>query len=360
MIPKAPIAALQPKRMPAEPDPAEGPVRRLHLNECPYPPSPKAIAAMQAAAGEVNLYPDPGWTALAQAMAAHLGLAPERLSFCNGSDELIYAAGAMSLEPGDEVVRPEPCFAGYHRPVEVFGAVARPVPVRQDGSLDIDGMLAAVTDRTRLVFATAPMNPTGGASTLEEIAMLARGVPDHALLVLDEAYCEFGRHAGGPDYLAAMEARTGPWFSLRTLSKAYGLAGLRVGYAIGGGDGSVVSALNKMRAIFNLGRIAQAGAVAALADTDYTAMILASNARERDRLARGLAAAGYPPLPSVTNFVMTNIRQPAKPAIEAFRRRGILIAGVLAPGYETWIRISIGRAEDTDAVLDALPEALGP
>ena len=357
-VPKPYLSSLPKPRIPPT-EFGDRKVRRLHLNECPYQPSPKVKEAVAEAAESLNLYPDGGWTKLAEALATHWDWPADRIVCTNGSDELLMLSAQMSLSPGTEAVAPGPCFPGYPRAVAAQGAKLIQVPVRADGGIDVAATLDAVTEKTRLVFITTPMNPTGTLMTAEEIATLLREIPDHALAVLDEAYYELGRHAGGPDHGEALAARKGPWVVLRTFSKAYGLAGLRLGYALCGSE-AIKRSLDNLRITLNVSRLSQAGALAALSDPAHTSMILDKTAQERARLTAGLEAAGCPVLPSATNFIAARLPGPAADVVRALREEAdILTQAIPYPGFEDWIRISIGNAEDTDAVLSRLPALLG-
>ena len=357
-IPKPHLAKLPSPRVPPT-EFGDAAVHRMHLNECPYPPSPKVIAAISDAAHRLNHYPDGAWTELAAALAAHWDWPAGRIVCTNGSDELLMMAAQLSVQPGTEAIAPGPCFPGYPRSVNSQGGTLVQVPVRADGGLDVEATLAAVTDRTRLVFITTPMNPTGALMSEEDIARLLAGIPVHALAVLDEAYYEFGRHAGGPDHRAALEARTGPWIVLRTFSKAYGLAGLRLGYALCGSD-AIKTALDNLRITLNVSRLSQAGALAALSDPDHTAMILDRNAEERHRITEGLTLAGCSVMPSATNFIAAELPCEAAGVVKSLREEhSILTQAIPYPGMEEWIRISIGNSADTTALLTALPPLLG-
>lgn len=334
------------------------PVHRLHFNECPFPPSPAVTEAIAKAAGRLNHYPDAIWTDLTAAIAEQWGWPADRIVCTNGSDELLLMVGQLVLGPGDEAVAPGPCFPGYPKSAAAQGADLIQVPVLPDGGIDVDATLAAITPRTKLVFVTTPMNPTGTLMTGEEFERLAQGIPDHALLVLDEAYYEFGRHAGGGDHIAALRDRAGPWIVLRTFSKAYALAGLRLGYALCGSE-EVRNAIDQIRVGFNVSRLSQAGALAALRDPGHTAMILDSNERERDRMAAAISAMGFRVLPSATNFIAVDLARPGLPVVQALREEAdIWIQAINYPGFENFIRISVGGPEDTDALLAALPGSL--
>jgi histidinol-phosphate aminotransferase len=173
--------------------------------------------------------------------------------------------------------------------------------------------------------------------------------------MVDEAYYEFARHAGGPDVLAILEGCRAPWAVLRTFSKAYGLAGLRIGYAIMG-DAGLTEAFNRVRGVFNVDSLAQAAALAALGDEAHVRNLLDDCARQRQRLSDGFARAGCAPLPSVANFIAARMPMPAPEAVKAFAARGILIGALGTPPFENHVRVTIGTGEDTDAVLAALAD----
>lgn len=352
------VAALNPFRARPTGAPPGVTLRRLNLNECAYPPSPRVVAAIQKAAASVNRYPDPTWRALAAAIAQRTGVAPARIAFGNGSDELLMLLSQIVLEPGSSAVLPVPSFPRYMTATLFAGATPIPVPVRGDGANDVGAMLEAIRADTRLVVCATPNNPTGAMLDAAALARLATGVPANTLLLIDEAYFEFARHAGGPDALAAIAARPGPWAIVRTLSKAYSLAGLRVGYALLSSP-DLAEAVNRVRGMFNVNMLAQAAAVAALEDEAYTQRLLDDCARERQRLSEGFARLGCAPLPSVANFVTVQLPMPAADAVKAFADRGILVVAVGAAPFDRHVRISVGTAEDTDAVLKALGEILG-
>jgi histidinol-phosphate aminotransferase len=351
------VAALNPFR--ARPiDAAPGvTVHRLNLNECPSPPSPRVVEAIRMAAGSINRYPDPTWRALAAAIAQRTGVEPARIAFGNGSDELLMLLSQIVLEPGLSAVLPVPSFPRYMTASLFAGATPIPVPVRGNGANDIDAMLAAIRPETRLVVCATPNNPTGAMLDAADLARLATGVPANALLLIDEAYFEFARHAGGPNALDAVAARKGPWAIVRTLSKAYSLAGMRVGYALLSST-DLAEAVNRVRGMFNVNMLAQVAAVAALEDEAYTRVLLDDCARERKRLSEGCARLGCKPLPSVANFVSVQLPMPAADAVQSFADRGILVVAIGAPPFDRHVRITVGTAEDTDAVLKALAELL--
>jgi histidinol-phosphate aminotransferase len=337
----------------------EGRILRLHLNECPYPPSPKVVAAIQEAANSVNRYPDSWWRQPADILSERTGVPRHRIVFGNGSDQLLNAFGDLTLEAGDSAVVPEPSFHRYLLAIQMQGAEIIKVPLDQRGANDVEAMLAAIRDNTRLIYVASPNNPTGAMLSAAELRRLADGVPDHVLLALDEAYHEFAQREDGPDGLAEIRHRSGPWAVLRTFSKAYGMAGLRIGYAMCGSD-EVAAGLNKLRQAFQVNSIAIAAATAALGDEAYGRELVEKVAAERDRVVAEMETIGIAPLPTVGNFITADIGRPAGPVVEALARRGIMI-GVIrtpSPGYETYIRLTVGTREEMDLLLAALDEEI--
>ncbi|MCZ0736318.1 pyridoxal phosphate-dependent aminotransferase [Phreatobacter sp. AB_2022a] len=332
------------------------PVRSLHLNEAPFPPAPAVIAAMQQAAAGLNRYPDHDGAELIAELARRTGAPAETIVIGSGSNELLYASADIALDPGDEAVAPVPGFPTYAKTISLRGATHVGAPVRADGVVDVAATLAAVTDRTRLVFVATPHNPTGGLMGAGEIEHLVRALPDHLLLHFDEAYYEFGRHAGAAESLPLIARRRGPWIVTRSFSKAYGLAGARVGYGITS-DRALADAYRKIRVNFSVNAVALAAARTALGETDHLARLLDHTAAERQRLSRGLAELGLKPLPSAANFVSVLTPAPARLAA-ALAERNVFVLPFPWPGTEGALRITIGSQADTDAVLNGLRDAL--
>jgi histidinol-phosphate aminotransferase len=352
----AAIRALPAYRGPATfadfPDGATRP-RLIHLNECPYPPSPRVAEAIAAATHDLNRYPDIHGRRLAGAIAAANDVPARRIVFGCGSDELIHFTTQVALAAGDHAVVPAPSFPRYAVSARLAGATPIRVGLDAGGACDAGALLAAITPRTRLVVACTPNPPSGGMMGAEALERLAEGVPEDVLLFVDEAYHEFGRHAGGPDVLAILARRRGPWLSTRTFSKAYALAALRVGYAICGDD-DVAEALRRAKLQFNVPTLSQAAAEAAFADQAHLRLLLDLIAGERARLAAGLAALGLGVLPSAANFVSCVLPGPAAPAMAAMETQGILVRDWRDPEHLVELRIGVGTPEDTDATLAAL------
>lgn len=352
----APIRTLPAYRGPTTfadfPDPATRP-RLIHLNESPYPPSPRVAEAVVAATHNLNRYPDIYGRDLSRAVGAATGVDAARIVFGCGSDELIHFAVVVSLSAGDEAVIPAPSFPRYALSARLGGAVVRRAKLDAGGACDPETILGAIGPRTRLVVCCTPNPPSGGMMTAEALAAVAHGVPDDVLLLVDEAYYEFGRHAGGPDALDILRNRKGPWLSTRTFSKAYACAALRVGYALCGSD-DVAEALRRAKLQFNVPTLSQIGAAAAFADQTYLREILDRIADERVRLSKGLAQLGLRVLPSAANFVSCVLPGQAAPAMAALEKRGILVRDWRDPEHLSELRIGVGTPDDTGATLAAL------
>ncbi|MEZ5532811.1 MAG: histidinol-phosphate transaminase [Steroidobacteraceae bacterium] len=332
---------------------------KLASNENPLGASRAALAAMQAALAESWVYPDGSGHALKQALAAHYGVAPAQLTLGNGSNDVLVLLAEAFLAPGTEAVLSQYCFAVYPLAVQATGARQVVVPAHPDSHAsmplghDLDAMLAAVTPATRLVFVANPNNPTGtwvSAAALE--AFIAK-VPASALVVLDEAYFEYAGDAGCGDGLAWLE-RYPNLVVVRTFSKAYGLAALRVGFAASHRE--VADVLNRIRQPFNVNSLALEGARAALADREHVARSVALVAVERPRLARGLAARGFAVLPSAGNFVLADCGDAARAAkLHAFLlRQGVIVRPVGNYGLAQYLRITVGLEAENTRLLGAI------
>lgn len=361
MIPNARIKQLvgpsaPPMPAPTEPD-AEWPLRSLHLNEASMPPSPRVIEAMHDALIGLNRYPDHDGTTLCRAIAERLDVDADRVVVGSGSNELLFVSAAIALEPGNEVVAPSPGFPTYARSAALNGAVHVGVPLLADGDIDIDAMLAAVTPATRLLFVSSPHNPTGALLDTAHVEQLVAHTPPEVLLHFDEAYYEFGRHAGGPDTLPLLQRRSAPWISTRTFSKAYSLAGARIGYGICS-SAELAFAYRAARGSFSVNAIALAGALAAWQDSGHLQHLLDHTAHERRRLAEGLARLGFDVLPSAANLLTAIAPRPASALAAALREKNIYVSAMPWPDTPGALRISIGSSEDTDAVCAVLGAVL--
>ncbi|MFQ5623570.1 MAG: histidinol-phosphate transaminase [Paracoccaceae bacterium] len=313
-------------------------VTKLSSNENPLGPSPKAVEEYHAAAGDLARYPDGSHADLRAAIAEVNGLDADRVICGAGSDEIISFLCNTYAGAGDEVIHTEHGFGMYR--ISALAAGATPVEVpEKERTTDVDGLLAACTERTRLVFIANPNNPTGTMIGEAEVARLAGGLPARALLVLDGAYAEYV--ADFDAGLALVEARDNVVMT-RTFSKIYGLAALRVGW--GYGPAPVIDALNRVRGPFNLSSAAQAAAQAAVLDTGRTEFCREENARWREWLAGELATAGVPSDPSRANFILARFGDPAQAerCDTWLRRRGVIVRNVAGYKLPHALRITVG------------------
>jgi len=332
-------------------------VRILHLNESPHPPSPKAIETIRNFSDNLNRYPDIYVRALADALSRRTGIPSEQIIFGAGTDELVHFICEITTGPGDVSVMPWPTFPRYALTTRIEGGESIKVPLNDVGANDADALLAAINNHTRTVWCCTPNPPSGGMMDEAALSQLAGEVPDNVLLAIDEAYHEYGMHAGGPDVLDVIKNRRGPWVVLRTFSKAYGLGAVRVGYALCGST-EVADALRKTKLQYNTNSLGQAAALAALEDDAYLQKTLDLMATERSRLAEGLSSLGLKPLPTAANFVSAELPCDAAEVMIALAKRNILTRDWRDPEHPKHIRITVGLPDDTDAVLTAIAEIL--
>jgi len=329
-------------------------VVKLSSNENPLGPSPRALAAIQAAAAGVNRYPDAGAAALRQALASRFAIAPEMVACTNGSDEMVFLLCLAFLREGDEVLMAHGSFISYYIRTLEMGARAVRVPLR-DYAHDIEAMAAAVTERTRLLFLCNPNNPTGASNSAAEVAGLMARVPEDVLIVADEAYIEFVTRPDYPDLLTELRAGRRNLILLRTFAKIYGLAGLRVGYTFGHPE--VIGYIERARPTFNVNALGQAAALAALDDEEHVARGRAHAAASRELFARELRALGLQPIPSETNFVAVHVGDDA--AISAgLMECGFTVSPLAGWGLPGYIRISFGTDEENARFFVALRSVL--
>ena len=333
-------------------------LRRMHLNESPLAPSPAVVAAITAAAASANRYPEPDDPRFYELLATYAGVDKERLAATAGSNEFLHLLPLLAEAAGAEMVVPDPSFPTYRKVAGFHDITVQAVPVRADGVPDVDAILDAVTDRTRLVCVPSPNNPTGGLLNEEEIKRLVSGVPDSILLHFDEAYYEFGREAGGIETLPILEQRRGPWASSRSFSKAFGLAGIRLGYTIAS-DNELATRIRGLRPNFCVNALAWAAGSAALSDLAHVEAGVASVAHERRRLSDGLSELGLSPLPSAANFVSFPVPPDHPDLAKAIRTAGILTTTFLMPNGTPAIRVTAGAQADTDAFLATLAASYG-
>lgn len=328
---------------------------RLGANESVFGPSPRAIAAMAAAAGDAWMYGDPEYHDLRAALAAHHGVAPENVVAGEGIDGLLGYLVRLLVGPGDAVVTSAGAYPTFNYHVTGFGGVLHMVPYRDDHE-DPEALLAKAREvEAKLIYLANPDNPMGTWHSGARIAETIAAVPEGAVLCLDEAYADLAPEGVLPP-LDITDPRV---IRMRTFSKAHGLAGLRVGYALGHGD--LIAAFDRVRNHFGLGRVAQAGAVVALADGDWLAEVQARVAQSRDAIAAIAGQAGLATIPSATNFVTIDCGRDgdfARRVMAALIARGIFVRMPGVAPLDRCVRVSCGTAADMEAFASVLPDAL--
>ncbi len=322
---------------------------KLASNENPFGPSPLALAAAQRALEHGELYPDGGCFELRQKLAAKFSLRPDEFVVGNGSNEIIELLGHAFLGPGDEVVMGAPAFVVYKLVTLLFGATPVEVPLR-DWRHDLDAMRAAITPRTKLIFVCSPNNPTGTTNTEAELIAFVRALPEHVIVVIDEAYAEF---LDTPPDLRPLIREGRKIVCLRTFSKIYGLAALRIGFGYAATE--VCGLLNRVRQPFNVNAIAQAAALAALDDAAFAAKTARENRAGLQRLERECRARGLAVVPSAANFMLVEVGDGAA-VFRDLQQRGIIVRPMTPYGLPTWIRITIGTEPQMARLLEALPK----
>jgi histidinol-phosphate aminotransferase len=328
---------------------------KLASNENPLGPSPKALQAIAGALPNLHRYPDGGGYALRQALSRHWEVSADWLILGNGSNELLEMAGRCFLMPGDEVLYARQAFIVYDMVAQVTGATKVAVPLA-DFAHDLPAMQAALTPRTKLVFLANPNNPTGTCVDPRALEGFLAAVPPDVIVVLDEAYYEYLPPEARPDALRFV--RDGRWvLVLRTFSKIYGLAGLRIGYGIG--PAPLVALLNRVREPFNTNSLAQVAAAAALDDADHVAASRAANEAGRAFLTAQCRAMGLPVVPSVANFLLVDMGRPGGQMTDALLRHGVIVRPVAGYGFATHLRITIGTAAENQKCVGALRAVLG-
>jgi histidinol-phosphate aminotransferase len=335
-------------------------VAKLGSNENPWGTSPRVLAAIGAAVADSALYPDPGSDDLRAALSRRLHVAPERLAFGNGSEDLIAVCAHSFLSPGDEMVTITPSFGLHVIYAQAIGASVHAVRVGSDYRLDMSAMMAAITPETRMVMFSSPSNPLGTAVSADDLRQLLAVLSPDTLLVFDEAYFEYASSDPSyADFLGLLEDSRAAWILLRTFSKAYGLAGLRVGYGVAS-DASLIEIIDRARTPFNVNRMAQAGALAALDEGDFVHDCVKRTVEERERVREKLCGLGYISSPSIANFLFFDAREDADALAKKLLPYGVIVKPWREPGYREHMRVSIGSPEANDQFLAALAHAARP
>jgi histidinol-phosphate aminotransferase len=329
---------------------------KLASNENPLGPAPKALEAAQQALPESHRYPDGGTLRLREKLAELHGVTPDEIFIGLGSSEVIDLAARLTLAGGHAGATSVGSYAPYSIAIRAAGAELIHVPMR-DFTFDLPAIAAAITPRTRIVYLANPNNPTGTAFGAADLSEFLDRVPAKVIVVLDEAYIHYAERNDMPRSVGLFRLHPN-LVILRTFSKIYGLAGLRIGYAIA--DAAFVAAMNKLRTPFNAAGVSQAAALAALADADHVQRSIAANARERARIFSELVKLGLPAVPSQSSFIFINIGPRAAALHNELLHEGVIVRPLGWMGFPDALRISVGTDEENDKLLAALNRCLQP
>lgn len=329
---------------------------KMASNENALGPSPKAVAAVKRDLAKLHRYPDGGCYYLRHKLAARLKVRPEELVFGNGSDEILVLAVRAFASKGDEIIIADPTFLIYEIAASVEDATVVHVPMKKF-RYDLEMMAKKITSKTKLVFIANPDNPVGTYVNSKEIERFLTAVPSRVLVVLDEAYQEFAA-AERKDYPNSLKLlkRYPNLVITRTFSKAYGLAGLRVGYGVAATP--VINTLNKMREPFNVNLLAQSAAAAALDDTAHLSKTLKLVRDGRAYLKREFERLGLAPVDTVTNFMLVDLRTDAQVVYEKLLRQGVIVRSMAGWGLKTFIRVTIGKPAENRRFIAALNKSI--
>lgn len=325
-------------------------VIKLASNENPLGPSPLAVEAVKREASQISTYPDGTCRELREALSGKLGVSPERFIFGNGTDEVIDFLFYAFFETGDAAVMGDPTFSSYFLSGMTMGARMSYVPLR-DHSHYVEKMLEAVDESTKAVFVGTPHNPTGSICDERELSKMLQGLPARVLLIWDEAYYEYVDDPSYPDSLSYIDDHPN-LVILRTFSKAYGLAGLRVGYGIAHPE--VVRYLERVRPPFNVNRLGQTAAVAALGDEDYLEEVKRVNREGKRYLTEHLSGIGFEVVPTQANFVLVKYGHLLDDLADMLLERGIIVRDGKSLGYPGYVRLTIGTPDQNREVVETL------
>jgi histidinol-phosphate aminotransferase len=331
---------------------------KVASNENPLGPSPRALAALPAALAQLHRYPDAGGYALRRALSVPIGCEIGQLALGNGSNDLLYQLVLATCGPTDEVLTHKYAFLSYRLAAQVVGRTFVAAPASAELACDVEALIAAITPRTKLVVVGTPNNPTGSVISRAGIERLIAALPARALLVIDEAYCDYAAMWPEVDHADGLAAqRSDPRvIVLRTFSKAYGLAGLRVGFAVA--DKAVIDVLGRVGRTFHVSSLAMAGALAALDDTAHVARSAQHARRTLERYAAEIRGPGVRIYPSLANFVLIDCGRPSTALYERLLERGVIVRPMAAWGLANHLRLSVARDEDVPRVIGALNEVL--
>jgi len=327
---------------------------KLASNENPMGPSPMAVKAIQEAMGNINRYPDDSGYRLVKKISEKLKIRPDNIVIGNGSDEIIGMIVRAFLKPGDEAILPHPTFLMYEIMIQCAGATSLRVPLKSL-SIDLESIKEKLTPRVRLILLCSPNNPTGSAITKDDFDEFIKDVPPDVVVMLDEAYMEFVRDKNCVSGITYLDSDT-PLIVLRTFSKAYGLAGLRIGYGVMPEE--ISNLLNRVRQPFNTHFLAQVGAVSALDDDSFLQKTIKLVHEGIDFLYGALSEIGVKYFETQANFLLVDVGKSANDVYEKMLRQGVIVRSMTSYGYPSYIRVNVGLASENKRFIKALKKVI--
>lgn len=325
-------------------------IARLGLNENPLGPSPGALREIRRFLRRIHEYPDGASALLKEKLAADLGVEPDQIATGNGADDILLLLAQIFVDEGDQCIIPAPSFPIYTRSVRLMGGLPVFSPLKHH-SIDLTDIRARITVKTKVIFLCNPNNPTGTILTRAALDEFMGRLPDRLVVILDEAYREFVTHGEFPDGLAYLRQGK-PVVIVRTFSKIAGLAGIRLGYAVG--HPAFAEAVDRVRNPFNVNILAQAAGLGALRDKAFTKKTLKTTVQERDWLAAEFRRLGFEPIPSETNFVCVDVRQDGEPVAEHLLTCGIQVRSCGIYDMPNHLRVSVGTHRENARVIRVL------
>ncbi len=332
-------------------------VIKLASNENPLGPSPKAVEALKEELASIHIYPDPGVVELKAAIAKKHGVAPEQILCTNGGEAAIQMVSISMLNEGDEVVVGDPSFSLYDIGAQLMGATVRRIPLRpEDGNYDLDTMLEAVNEKTKIFYLCNPNNPTGTIVTKDSLKKVVERLPEDVVLFLDEAYFEFAQiYPEYPDGLDILKTRPRT-IVLRTFAKVCGIAGLRVGYIVSTPE--VITEVSKTSTVFNVNRLAQRAALAALEDEEHIEKSVALARASLSRMMEYFNQRGWRYIKAAGNFIFVDVGTDTRKVYIDLQKEGVIVRPGFLWKWDNWLRISSGTMEETEILVEALDKVL--
>jgi len=332
-------------------------VVKLASNENPLGPSPKAVEAIKSEADHINIYPDPGMVELKAALAKKHGVTPEQILCSNGGEAAIQMVSISMLAEGDEIVVGDPSFSLYDIGAQLMGATIRRIALREDDfNYDLEAMLDAVNEKTKIFYLCNPNNPTGTIVTKDDLQMVVDRLPEDVVLFLDEAYFEFARvHQEYPDGLEILKTRPRT-IVLRTFAKVSGIAGLRVGYIIS--DPEIITEVSKASTVFSVNRLAQKAALAALDDEEHIEKSVALARASLSRMMEYFDQRRWRYIKAAGNFIFVDVGTDTRKVFIDLQKEGVIVRPGFLWKWDHWLRISSGTMEETELLIEALDKVL--